>query len=169
MTPDQFFARVDAIVPNEKGCRLWPCKKRAIVWMIDDMQPAARLVLQRTLGRRIKDKWEACHTCDDGRCVEPSHIFEGTHQDNIRDAWNKQHWHIPRPNLKGKKLGPKQGSAIARGERNGKSKLTETKVRDIRKLYGQGDLSMQKIADMIGCSDSVICQVVNRKAWAHVD
>ena len=28
----------------------------------------------------------ACHTCDERLCVEPSHIYEGTASDNVRDA-----------------------------------------------------------------------------------
>lgn len=32
---------------------------------------------------------EICHHCDRKGCINPNHLFQGTHGDNVRDARNK--------------------------------------------------------------------------------
>lgn len=46
------------------------------------------------------------HSCDNGFCVNPKHLFLGTHTDNMQDAAQKGRLHVPRP--KGQKLTPEQ-------------------------------------------------------------
>lgn len=56
----------------------------------------------------------------------------------------------------------------ARGERHGKSKLTEKMVRKIRKLYraGKGNFGYKKVAAIVGCHFATVAQVVKGKTWA---
>lgn len=69
-----------------------------------------------------------CHKCDNRLCVNPAHLFLGTHGDNNRDAARKG-----RHNWKGR---PRPG--LLRGDRHHAAKLTQDKVAVIRSSDARG-------------------------------
>jgi len=84
-----------------------------------------------------------CHTCDNPLCVNPAHLFLGTHTDNMNDR-----------NVKGR---------MARGITN-RAKLTEPDVLQIR-------ASADSVSDLsynFGVSPQHIRLILSRKAWAHI-
>ena len=88
------------------------------------------------------------HRCDNRKCVNPSHLFLGTNDDNIADMVSK--------------------GRNSRGENSSASKLTEQDVRVIRFLYDELGIKIYILKELFGVCDSVICNVVHRKAWKHV-
>lgn len=89
------------------------------------------------------------HTYDNPPCCNPSHLFVGTQQDNVRDMINKG---------RGKK---------ARGESSGKSKLNNKKVRAIKKLLSKG-MYQYLIGEKFGVSQSAIASINRGATWRHV-
>ena len=87
------------------------------------------------------------HTCDRPACINPHHLTIGSHLDNMRDR-----------NDRGR---------LARGERQGSSKLTVAKVVEIRQRYADGEGCIQ-LGAAFNVHFSTINRVVNRDTWRHV-
>ncbi len=107
---------------------------------------AHRFAYSLTFGP-IPDGLLVCHSCDVTLCVNPAHLFLGTHKDNSRD-------------MTAKGRGP-------RGERNGIARLTDADVQEIRtiaKIRGSG----RKLADEYGVSTSTISTIRSGERWKHI-
>ena len=96
------------------------------------------------------EKLFVCHHCDNPGCVNPKHLFLGTHTDNVRDMVAKNR-HNPN-----------------RGEDSYKSILTEADVIKIRELYATGKYFQTDLGEMFGVHKSTISGVINRRRWNHV-
>lgn len=123
---------------------------------------AHRVAYELTYGDIPKGMF-VCHTCDNRSCVNPSHLFLGTHQDNMRDMHQK-----------GRNMEQTKPERKARGERQHLAKLTEDDVRTIRAIYQRGkagyssDVSMTSLARRYHVSKSTMAAIVRRDTWKHV-
>lgn len=93
-----------------------------------------------------------CHKCDVPNCVNPDHLFIGTHKDNMQDMIRKGRAYWPGCNNQ------------PLGERNGQSKLTDDAVREIRASKETHSV----LAKKYGVSGSLISMVQTRRIWKHV-
>lgn len=60
------------------------------------------------------------------------------------------------------------GRISVKGEKSGKSKLTEKNVYEIREIYSKGNSSYRKLAKMFGVVANAIKCVITRKTWKHI-
>lgn len=58
---------------------------------------------------------------------------------------------------------------VPRGERHKHAKLTDEKVREIRRLRKEKNLEYKVLGTMFGVDNSVISRIVNRQYWTHVE
>lgn len=89
------------------------------------------------------------HRCDNPQCVNPDHLFLGTHSDNMHDMYSKDR------------------RQSARGEKHGLAKLTSQDVIAIRARKARG-LSLHRLAKDFGVARRTIQHVVQRRTWTHV-
>lgn len=89
------------------------------------------------------------HHCDNPSCVNPGHLYLGTHQDNMQDMV--------------------QRDRIPRGERAGNAKLTKDEVREIRQRYDEEDILQKELADEFDISTTNVSSIITGKWWAHLE
>ena len=148
MTDDRFCSKV-AQEPNS-GCWLWTACVNAqgygmFRWQ-DRMMRAHRVSWELHVGP-IPEGLHVLHTCDTPPCVNPGHLYLGSHTDNMRDCMDR--------------------GRVARGERNGRggAKLTERSVLAIRRRLAAG-ATQRSLAAEYGVSQPTISFIKTGDHWA---
>jgi hypothetical protein len=58
---------------------------------------------------------------------------------------------------------------VAFGSNHGNSKLKDNKIKEMRKLYDEGKLILQEIANKYNIALSTTWRIINHKTWKHID
>ena len=98
----------------------------------------------------IPDGMYVLHKCDVPLCVNPDHLFLGTHQDNSDDMVSKNR------------------QSRLKGEDHGRSILKEKDIPHIKCLIEEGRYTYDEIAAIFNCSKSTISDIKNRRSWRHL-
>ena len=110
--------------------------------------PAHRFIWEHLYGELPKDLF-VCHSCDNRKCVNPSHLFVGTHEENMSD------------------MSEKGRSPKMPGEKNPAAKLKTENILDIRKRKADGE-TLEEIANRYKISFQHVSDIVNLKRWKHI-
>lgn len=99
----------------------------------------------------IPERMHICHKCDNRICVNPDHLFLGTHHDNVKDC-----------KMKGRMVNPV-------GEHHGQSKLKTDQVIGIKKLLRKGVVPSRIITDLqLNISLNAINSIKQGLTWRHI-
>ena len=151
---DRFLRHVN----KTNTCWLWTaCKNKAgygNVGVDRKIKLAHRVAHELFIGPIPKDLC-VCHKCDNTSCVNPSHLFTGTQNDNNQDCIQKGRASDPR-------------NCSHKGEKNSHAILTANNVKEIRQLYSTGRFLQKDLAKRFAVSKSRISYITTKKQWTHI-
>lgn len=107
-----------------------------------------RLILAAFVGP-CPDGMEGCHNDGNPSNNRLDNLRWDTHQNNMMDSWNN-------------------GRESLKGSRNGKAKMTEDTVREIKSLLKLGKFTQKEIAIRFFVSQPTINNIARGKNWTHV-
>lgn len=92
-----------------------------------------------------------CHTCDTPCCINPAHLWVGSHTQNMRDMCKKNRHHSNAP----------------RGERSWSHKLTADMVLEIRSALRNGAVG-RRLAEKYRVGFTTISAIKRGQNWGHL-
>ena len=94
---------------------------------------------------KIPEGLYVCHHCDNPPCVNPSHLFLGSSDDNNKDMAKK--------------------GRCAHGEHHGVSTLTSEQVLRLRHQYNHTNITQLELSKIYHISQSTVSNIVRGETW----
>lgn len=168
---DRFWDKVD--IGDVDGCWEWKAAKNRTgygFFCVSGSYYNAHRVAAQLIRKRPGGRFLVCHKCDNPGCVNPRHLFWGTHQENMQDMVRKGRGRYK----------PKAGDAIAQtpnkkeramcSESKGNARkpyvrLAWPQVAEIRRLFTLGSMTKREIAAVFDVDYMTIHFIVTGKTW----
>jgi hypothetical protein len=135
---------------DNEGCVIWPFAKTASGYghlRFEGTETSAhRVICVLVKGPPPSPNYDAAHSCNNRLCCNPNHVRWATKKENQADRI--------------------AGGTDGIGTRNSACLITESDVREIRRLRGQID--QIALAKMFGITKSNVSAIQLRKSWRHI-
>jgi hypothetical protein len=135
----------EKVIVGDDGCWEWTGSRNKYGYGVIGINWKTKLthrVAYELKNGPIPEGLFVCHHCDNPCCVRPDHLFLGSQKDNMIDMVKKG--------------------------REGTSKLKESQVIEIRRLYKTGLFTQQELGNKFGVSHRQIGYIINKKSWSHI-
>lgn len=138
---------LEKVIKDQSGCWLWNGahggRGRPRMWNGKKAEYAARVSYELYKGN-INNLY-VCHTCDNGLCVNPDHLFLGTAADNSKDMANK--------------------NRSTKGSKNKHAKLNENDILDIKHRRLVLKQQVNYIAKHYNVERRTITRIIHNQTW----
>ena len=145
------FRLMEKVLGSEQ-CWIWDASLNnygyGTFWYKDRHDIAQRASYELFVGDIPADKF-VLHSCDNPSCINPHHLFVGTHQDNMADMVAK--------------------GRSKQGEINRFSKLKTEQVIEILRLYKNGFKNKTALAKRFSVKPPTIHKIVTGQSWKNID
>jgi hypothetical protein len=135
---------------SENGCWLWTrgrSKGYGTFFSEGKQLLAHRASYEYSVGP-IPAGMHVCHRCDTPACINPDHLWLGSHHENMTDKTRKNRG----------RTGPTAKAGV---------KFTDDHIIEMRKAYVAGERAAI-IAERFGMKRSAINDIVNGRSWKHL-
>ena len=138
-------------VLEENGCWIWQgtvsTNGYGAITLDGENRPTHVLSYEQANGN-IPDGLFVLHKCNRKLCINPEHLYVGTHNDNMKDL---------------------SDSGVLRGSGNGKSILTESDVLKIKELIASRMITYNNIAQQYGVKRQTIKDIALGRTWRWLE
>lgn len=128
---------------NESGCWIWRGEtdpnSRPRLSISNRREYAYRVMWHVVSGAPVPASMEICHRCDNPPCIRPSHLFVGTHAENLADA-------------------------AAKKRMTGAPKLSNAQVEAIRAVWAAGGVTQRALAVLYDVDHVTVNRIIKGKA-----
>jgi len=154
---ERFWEKVEKRGPDE--CWEWKAYREKTgygqlqvgTYETPDATRSHRIAWELTNGP-IPDGLHVCHHCDNPPCCNPTHLFLGTHQDNMDDML-----------AKGRDSKPPRVHVT--GEQNGRSVYTNDQVGNFRREFHKAGVSIRAFAILKDVSYPTMWRIINHATY----
>lgn len=141
--------------PNS-GCWIWTARldRRGYGrFRHGDRNAGAHRVAYELYRSTVPGSAYVLHRCDNRACVNPDHLYLGTHADNMRDLGLRS---IPKRN----RVQINSYEPLNIEQRRPRSKLSARQVEEIRERYRAGGVLQRELAREYGISKAQTCNIL---------